>query len=188
MDRPTILIQSASDFARNAHGDQPRKYTFEPYWNHLHEVATTLRRFGATPDVIAAGYLHDTLEDTKTTYQDLVMTFGHGIANLVMEVTDVSRPDSGNTPEGIGNRPLRKAIDRQYLAGASWQGQMIKCADMLSNTKDIVANDIGFARKYVPEKRALIDVLDKVRKVNHSIWRACYDSIEEAEEVLRAAA
>jgi len=50
MDRPTILIQSASDFARNAHGDQPRKYTFEPYWNHLHEVATTLRRFGATPD------------------------------------------------------------------------------------------------------------------------------------------
>jgi hypothetical protein len=57
----------------------------------------------------------------------------------VLEVTDVSRPASSNTPPGKGNRPLRKAIDRQFLAGASWQGQMLKCADMLSNTKPTVS-------------------------------------------------
>ena len=49
---------------------------------------------------------------------------------------------------------------------------MIKCADMLSNTKDIVAHDLGFARVYVPEKKLLIDELTKARKVSYPIWRA----------------
>ena len=61
---------------------------------------------------------------------------------------------------------------------------MIKCADMLSNTMDIVAHDLGsariyvlgFARIYVPEKTLLIDELTKVRKVSYPIWRAAYDS------------
>jgi hypothetical protein len=76
--------------------------------------------------------------------------FDKHIANLVMQVTDVSRRNTAIAR-------VRKAIDRQYLAGASWQGQMIKCADMLSNTKDIVADDLRFARVYVPEKQLLID-------------------------------
>src|SRR5258708_5445431 len=117
MDRISQLIDKASLFAKNAHFDQKRKYTGEPYWNHLHEVAITLLQYGAMPDVIAAGYLHDTLEDTKVSYSDLVFAFDRNIAGLVLQVTDVSRPDSGNTPEGKGNRPLRKAVDRQFLAG-----------------------------------------------------------------------
>jgi hypothetical protein len=88
----------------------------------------------------------------------------------------------------MGNRALRKAIDRQFLAGASWRGQFIKCADMLSNTSDIIANGGGFARVYVPEKKLLIDVLEKVRNVNYPIWRAAYDSIVQAERVVHAAA
>jgi (p)ppGpp synthase/HD superfamily hydrolase len=140
----------------------------------------TLLRYGATPDVIAAGYLHDTLEDTKITYIDLFHVFNKHIADLVLQVTDVSRTEHGN-------RAVRKAVDRQYLAGASWQGQMIKCADMLSNTKDIVAHDLRFARVYVPEKKLLIDELTKVRKVSYPIWRAAYDSIVQAEQVIHAA-
>jgi (p)ppGpp synthase/HD superfamily hydrolase len=188
MDRVNAYIMTASNYAKIAHADHKRKFTGEPYWNHLHEVAMTLQKYGATPDVIVAGYLHDTLEDTTVTYHDLVEHFDIHVAGLVLEVTDVSRPDSGNTPDGKGNRPLRKAIDRQYLAGASWQGQMIKCADMLSNTRDILAHGKGFARIYVPEKKALIDVLDRVRTVNYPIWRAAFDQIAEAEQVLHAAA
>jgi hypothetical protein len=94
---------------------------------------------------------------------------------------------TGSRPEH-GNRAVRKAIDRQYLAGASWQGQMIKCADMLSNTKDIVAQNLRFARVYVPEKKSLTDQLTKVRKVSYPIWRAAYDSIVHAEQVIHAAA
>ncbi|WP_157793787.1 HD domain-containing protein [Bradyrhizobium ottawaense] len=181
-------IEAGSDFARAAHADHKRKFTGEPYWNHLHEVATTLRSYGATPDIIVSGYLHDTIEDTKVTYFDLVKKFDRNVAGLVMEVTDVSRADTGNTPEGVGNRALRKAMDRQFLAGASWQGQMIKCADMLSNTADILTHGGGFARIYIPEKKLLIDVLDKVRNVNYAIWRAAYDQIVQAEDKLRAAA
>lgn len=188
MDRVAELIKSASDFAAEAHHGHLRKFTGEPYWNHLHEVATTLRQYGATPEVIAAGYLHDTLEDTKVTHRQLVNSFGTFITDLVVQVTDVSRPDSGNTPESEGNRTLRKAIDRQFVAGASWKGQMIKCADMLSNTADIVQHAIGFARIYIPEKGLLINELDKVRKVNYPIWRACYDSVLQAQETIRRAA
>jgi hypothetical protein len=49
---------------------------------------------------------------------------------------------------------------------------MIKCADMLSNTKDIVAHDLGFARVYVPKKKLLVDELTMARKVSYPIWRA----------------
>jgi hypothetical protein len=111
-------------------------------------------------------------------FQKQSSCIGSMIADLVLEVTDVSRPEHGN-------RAVRKAIDRQYLAGASWQGQMIKCADMLSNTKDIVAHDLRFARVYVPEKKLLTDQLTKVR---YPIWRAAYDSIVQAEQVVHAAA
>jgi len=188
MDRVLTLIRTAEDFARRAHGEQKRKFTGEPYWHHLQEVARTLLQYGATPDVVAAGWLHDTIEDTATSYKDLVLAFGPVVAGLVVEVTDVSRPDICNTPEGEGNRRLRKEIDRQFLAGASWRGQMIKCADMLSNTADIVANGGGFARIYVPEKKALILSLEKVRSTSYPIWREAYDQVVRAEQRLACAA
>ena len=65
MDRISRLIDKASLFAKNAHFDQKRKYSGEPYWNHLQEVAITLLQYGATPAVIAAGYLRDTLEEQR---------------------------------------------------------------------------------------------------------------------------
>jgi (p)ppGpp synthase/HD superfamily hydrolase len=151
-------------------------------------VSLTLLRYGATPDTAAAGWLHDTLEDTDTTYQELCLKFGYVIANLVVEVTDVSHKHSGNTPEGVGNRILRKQIDRQFLAGASARGQMLKCADMLSNTKNIVEHGGNFARVYVPEKKLLIGVLDRARETYYEIWRAAYDQIVRAEQVISAAA
>lgn len=176
------LIHRAKAYAIKAHGDQKRKYSGEPYWHHLQEVATILLRYAATPDVVAAGWLHDALEDTGIDYDALAREFDHTIAGLVLEVSDVSRP-------GHGFRPMRKRLDRQYLAGASWRGQMIKCADTISNTKDIVENDIGFARKhYIPEKIALMPVLVNVRQACYPLWREAFDTVNKAEqEILRAA-
>lgn len=188
MDRVITFIRSAEDFARQKHAKQKRKWTNVPYWHHLQEVARKLLDYGATPDVIAGGWLHDTIEDTDATYQELCRHFGHVVANLVIEVTDVSNKHSGNTPEGVGNRILRKQIDRQYLAGASARGQMIKCADIISNTRDISIHGGNFARVYVPEKKLLIDVLDKARAANYGLWREAFDSITKAEQVLSAAA
>ncbi|WP_316196655.1 HD domain-containing protein [Bradyrhizobium sp. SZCCHNS3053] len=176
-------INKARDFANSAHGTQTRKYTGVPYWHHLQEVAQTLLRYSASPQLVAAGWLHDVLEDTSVTYEMLQDEFDMVIAHLVLEVTDVSRP-------AHGKRPFRKRLDRQYLAGASAYGQMIKCADIISNTRDIVANDLRFARGcYVAEKVALIDVLSNARMLSYPLWKAAYDVVEQAKmEVERAAA
>jgi (p)ppGpp synthase/HD superfamily hydrolase len=175
------LIHRAKEYAIKAHGDQKRKYSGEPYWHHLQEVATTLLRYSAAPDVVAAGWLHDVLEDTETRYGMLLVEFGSAVADLVQEVTDVSRPEHGL-------RDIRKRIDRQYLAGASWRGQMIKCADTISNTSDIVANDRRFAKHtYIPEKLALLPLLANVRQYNVGIWYEAWSGVCRAsEEILRA--
>jgi GTP diphosphokinase / guanosine-3',5'-bis(diphosphate) 3'-diphosphatase len=178
----------ARDFAIKAHGDQKRKYTGVPYWHHLEEVAQILMRYSASPWWSPpAGCTTRSRTPTPPT-RSWSARFGMPIANLVIEVTDVSQRSSGNTPEGVGNRILRKQIDRQFLAGASARGQMLKCADMLSNTKNIVEHGGNFARVYVPEKKLLIGVLDRARETYYEIWRAAYDQIVRAEPVISAAA
>ncbi|WP_315740062.1 HD domain-containing protein [Bradyrhizobium sp. SZCCHNR1093] len=173
-------IQKARDFAKHAHGAQLRKYTAVPYWHHLEEVANILLRHTANPQLVAAGWLHDTLEDTTTTFRQLVDEFDQTIAELVLEVTDVSRPEHGN-------REMRKRLDRQYLAGASAFGQMIKCADTISNTKDIAEHDHGFARKhYIPEKAELVPMLVNAKQFCYPLWRAAFDEVEKAKYALAA--
>jgi (p)ppGpp synthase/HD superfamily hydrolase len=177
------LIHRAKAFAIKAHGDQRRKYKGEPYWHHLQEVASHLLRYSATPDVVAAGWLHDVLEDTETRYGMLLVEFGSEVADLVLEVTDVSRLEHGS-------RNIRKRIDRQYLAGASWRGQMIKCADTISNTSDIVANDLRFAKHaYIPEKLMLLPLLTNVRQYCFGIWNEAWEGVTRAEkEIMRDSA
>ena len=59
----------------------------DPYFLHLHGVANIVREVTSDQSIIAAAYLHDTLEDAKTTYTELRENFGERIANLVREVT-----------------------------------------------------------------------------------------------------
>lgn len=171
------LINRAKAFAIEAHGNQVRKYTGEPYWHHCQEVAQTLLRYSADEATVAAGWLHDTIEDTDVAYLTLVQEFGYDVAGLVLEVTDVSRREHGN-------RVMRKRLDLQYLAGASWRGQMIKCADSLSNTPSVVQHDIGFAKIYLPEKRALMERLNAVRMACFPIWEEAYKAVRKGEREL----
>jgi hypothetical protein len=78
--------------------------------------------------------------------------------------------------------------DRPWLSCLSDVVGIAHPRQMLSNTKDIVAHDLRFARVYLPEKKLLIDELTKIRKVSYPIWRAAYDSIVRAEQVVHAAA
>ena len=148
------VVKKARDFATEAHQGQFRKYTDEPYIVHPIAVAKTLSEYGATDEVLAAALLHDTIEDTDVTYEDIQQEFGLTGAELVGEVTDVSRAEDGN-------RAFRKALDLVHLAGASADGQTIKLADLIDNTKSIVAHDPGFAPIYLREKEALLKVLTK---------------------------
>ncbi|PMP98715.1 HD domain-containing protein [Komagataeibacter saccharivorans] len=152
----TDLISRADAFAAVAHAsiDQRRKYTGDPYIVHPRRVAQTVKDTGARDEVIAAALLHDVVEDTPVTLEEIRTEFGKDVAALVEMVTDVSRPADGN-------RRLRKAMDRDHLALASAEGQTIKLADLIDNTASITRYDPGFAMVYMREIVELPDALKK---------------------------
>jgi (p)ppGpp synthase/HD superfamily hydrolase len=133
---------------------QLRKYTFEPYIVHPAEVAGIVADAGGTESQIAAAWLHDVVEDTGVTIEVIRAEFGDEIATLVGWLTDVSRPEQGN-------RAVRKAIDRAHTAAAPGAAQTVKLADLISNTRSIVAHDEKFAVTYLAEKRELLKVMTK---------------------------
>lgn len=98
--------------------------------------------------------LHDTIEDTSVTYNDIEKAFGYSIARLVLELTEFSVKEDGN-------RAARKAIDARYLQRATARAQTIKLADLIDNTESIVKYDPEFAKTYMNEKAKLLCVLIK---------------------------
>ena len=150
------LLIDAVLFGSEAHNGQFRKYTDNkvPYFNHPLGVARIISAAGFRAEMIAAALLHDVVEDTEVTADQIREKFGDEVARLVLEVTDVSKPTDGN-------RQARKAIDRAHLAQGSAEGQTIKCADMIVNTADIVKNDPKFAKVYLVEIAETLKVLDK---------------------------
>lgn len=138
-----------------AHEGQVRKYTDEPYWIHPVQVGTTLIKAGVDDvELIIAAHLHDVVEDTDMTIEQVTEGFGQRVGTLVGWLTDVSVPEDGN-------RATRKRIDREHLAAAPWEAQMVKLADLISNTQSIVENDHKFAKVYMREVRLLLEVLIK---------------------------
>ncbi|WP_455204100.1 HD domain-containing protein [Kaarinaea lacus] len=148
------LIERARDYATRAHQriDQRRKYSNQPYDVHLQAVAKTVASVCEDAEMIAAAWLHDVVEDTPATLEDVELAFGSSIAQLVQELTDISRPSDGNRAE-------RKAIDRSHMAVASSRAKTVKLADLIDNCKDITKHDERFARVYLNEMSALLDVL-----------------------------
>ncbi|RMG60164.1 MAG: bifunctional (p)ppGpp synthetase/guanosine-3',5'-bis(diphosphate) 3'-pyrophosphohydrolase [Gammaproteobacteria bacterium] len=153
---PSDLIERARAFATRAHQriDQRRKYSGQPYHVHLEAVAKRVASVTDDPETIAAAWLHDTVEDTEATFHDIEVAFGPRVARLVYELTDVSRPSDGN-------RSQRKALDREHLAHASARAQTVKLADLIDNVTDICAHDKRFARTWLLEMAALLEVLHR---------------------------
>jgi (p)ppGpp synthase/HD superfamily hydrolase len=148
--------EKARVFATAAHAAvaQVRKYTFEPYIVHPAEVVSIVRSVPHTEAMLAAAWLHDVVEDTGVTNETIRAEFGEEVADLVGWLTDVSRPDEGN-------RAVRKAIDREHTAMAPAEAQTVKLADLISNTRSIMAHDEKFAKTYLEEKRLLLEVMTR---------------------------
>ena len=164
MDRSTLLkledmelINKALKFSTAAHAavNQKRKYTGDDYIVHPIAVSNIVKENGGTEDMIAAALLHDTIEDTNVTKEQIAEEFGWKIFKLVVELTDVTKPADGN-------RATRKAIEAKRLGMASKEAQMIKLADLIDNTKSIFEHDPKFAKVYRQEKINLLEAMDKV--------------------------
>lgn len=152
------LAYRAMMFAREVHAGQVRKYTGNPYADHLAEVAGIVSTVAAKAhealtidEVVAVAWLHDSFEDQGMTPGELDARFGRIVAVGVAWLSDIE----------TGNRAERKAASRARLARAPGWIQTIKCADLISNTSSIVKHDPKFAVTYLAEKRALLDVMNK---------------------------
>ena len=146
------LVQKAKEFAACAHEGQVRKYTGVPYIVHPIEVMEIVRTVKHDDTMLAAALLHDVVEDTDCTLDDIQAEFGDDVASLVADLTDVSKLEDGN-------RNVRKAKDREHSAGASASAQTVKLADLISNSVNIMKYDPSFAKIYMVEKFLLLGVL-----------------------------
>jgi len=166
------LIDRAKTFATRAHQriDQRRKYNDQPYDVHLEAVARLVTSVTDDEEMVAAAWLHDVVEDTPATLQDVQREFGASVAALVDELTDISRPSDGN-------RAARKAIDRRHLAAASSRAKTIKLADLIDNCEDITRHDPRFAEVFLQEMGDLLAVLTqgdaKLLVQAHAVHEVC---------------
>jgi guanosine-3',5'-bis(diphosphate) 3'-pyrophosphohydrolase len=150
---PLRLISEAADLAARRHNGMARKGRgSEPYINHLAEVANILAEFtdGADAELVAAGWLHDTVEDTGVTREELAKEFGERVAALVVEVTDdMSLSKAQRRQKQIEDGPHKSP-------GA----KLIKIADKISNIRARIHRDPS------PEERAdLTDYVDWAEQV-----------------------
>jgi len=152
------LILRAVAFAAHKHRDQRRKdKDASPYINHPIALAKVLWQEGGVRDaqVIAAALLHDTLEDTETSWQELRGDFGEEIADVVLEVTDTKWI----------RKEVRKRLQVARAARSSDKAKLVKLADKICNVRDIAAHPpAGWA---LERKRQYFDwakeVVDQIR-------------------------
>jgi (p)ppGpp synthase/HD superfamily hydrolase len=125
------LLERARAFAEAAHAGQLRKGTTRPYIVHPLAVATTLaRHYPERLELICAGYLHDTVEDTPVTLAEIETTFSPAVARLVAAVTAVRGKNWRATR--TGQLAALEGADRDVLR--------LKAADALSNASATVAD------------------------------------------------
>lgn len=149
-------LTKAIEFATLKHKGQVRKYTNEPYIVHPIAVMEHLKSLGFHEDILISAVLHDTVEDTNTTIQEIEENFGVLVARMVTDITDVYTPEA--YPKI--NRGLRKKLECYRLLKVNGNSKSIKLADLIDNTKSILLHDKNFAKTYIKEKEELLFVLE----------------------------
>jgi guanosine-3',5'-bis(diphosphate) 3'-pyrophosphohydrolase len=129
-DADLKILLRALDFAARKHRDQRRKDPdASPYINHPISLANCLANEGGISDnnVLVAALLHDTVEDTETTIEELQEHFGERIAGIVAEVTDDKSLDKAD----------RKRLQIEHAPHISREAQLVKLADKICNVRDV---------------------------------------------------
>lgn len=132
-DAPLGRLVKAVAFAADKHRNQRRKDAEAlPYINHPIALANVLANEGGVDDVtvLCAAVLHDTIEDTKTTSEELQAIFGAKVASVVMEVTDDKSLE----------KSVRKQRQVEHAPHISTEAKLVKLADKICNLRDIIAS------------------------------------------------
>lgn len=151
------MIPEAAAFAAKAHEGQTRKYLnrHRPYIVHPGRVAARVSMLpNASDELVAAAWLHDTMEDCPGLTLDALYQFGMPVTRLVQELTNTSKmthPDA--------SRAVRKQLDRDRIATISTDAQIIKACDRIDNLLDMRGAPSDFAAIYAQESSSLLVVL-----------------------------
>lgn len=154
MDEKAFTLFDVYEFARTAHEGQVRKYTGEPYINHPFAVAESVADHVDDKVAIAAAVLHDTVEDTDVTLEEIVEKFGERVAEYVWYLT--------KPPVFVGNRAKRKIHDRNRLKEAPEIVRFIKVMDVWHNSFSIREHDPDFYKVFREEVRDLLYIMDSL--------------------------
>ena len=145
-------IDHAKIWAGMKHKGQARKYTGEPYVEHPIAVSELVREHGLSETAIIAAILHDTVEDTDATLEDVWELFGEEVAEYVWYLT--------KPPEFVGNRSIRKEHDCNRLAIAPEEVKFIKFYDVFHNAGSIKEHDPKFWESWRHEMQMLFLAMD----------------------------
>jgi len=172
------VIVKAAQFAAEKHKNQRRKDAdASPYINHPLALANVLAtEVGIeNPDVICAALLHDTIEDTNTTAEELSTLFGSKIASIVLEVTDDKNLD----------KAVRKEEQVRHAAHISPEAKLVKLADKICNLRDILSSPP--ADWSADRKRAYFDwatrVVNGLRGVHPELERTFEDLLKRQDDL-----
>ena len=155
-------LLTAISFAARKHRNQRRKDAeSSPYINHPLELAHVLASEGGVSDIktLISALLHDTVEDTETTFEELVEEFGKKIANVVMEVTD----------DKTLVKAVRKRHQVEHAPHMSKRAALVKLADKICNLRDILSSPpagwpVKRKRDYFDWAKEVVDGLPPANK------------------------
>jgi (p)ppGpp synthase/HD superfamily hydrolase len=176
----TAQLLRALDFAARKHRDQRRKGNHQaPYINHPIEVARLVATVGECDDiaVLQAAILHDTIEDTDATPEEIEREFGADVRDLVLEMTDdMSLPS-----------PQRKLKQIDRAGSLSARAKLIKIADKIANVGDIARHPPD---DWTTERREKYfnwteQVVARVRGTNAALEASYDEALRQAREILR---
>ena len=172
-------LLTAIHFAADKHRDQRRKDAeASPYINHPIEVAELIARVGGIRDlvVLQAAILHDTIEDTQTTPEELEANFGPRVRKVVEEVTDDTRLPKGD----------RKRLQIEHAPHLSLEAQLVKLADKIANVKSVT--DAPPAKWPLSRRKEYLDwteqVVAGVRGCNPALERFYDEVLANGRQVL----
>jgi (p)ppGpp synthase/HD superfamily hydrolase len=181
MDTPHDLVAllQALHFAASKHRDQRRKGAeASPYINHPIEVAELLARVGGITDLVTlqAAILHDTLEDTQTTREELEVAFGPAVRSVIEEITDNTQLPKAE----------RKRLEIAHARHLSVRAKLAKLADKISNVRSII--ETPPAEWSLERKREYFDWSERVvagcRGSNAALERLYDETVAEGRRIL----
>ena len=180
------ILQQITAFADKCHAGQMRRYEPDRYIVHPVRVMETCKEYTNDIAVLAAALLHDVLEDTPVTKEELkdflVTLMPEDQANktieLVEELTDVYI--KSDYPQW--NRRKRKNKEAGRLEKTSAEAQTIKYADIIDNAPEIAEKDIDFAKRFLPEYRAL---LKRITKGDPELYKRAKETVNKSISGLR---